>query len=313
MHISTLPDRPFTSSDASSFGLSRAALRSAVRDGVVRRVVRGVYLRSDLALTLERKLAAVALVINPDLVACDRTAAWLWGVDAYAFRELDVVPPVETFALRGRRRSERPETRGGERDLAPGDWVVVAGVKVTTPLRTALDLGCLLPRRDALAAMDALVRGHGLTRSELARSLPRYFRRRGVVQLRGLVPLVDARAESPRESWLRLEILDHGLPAPELQWWVEVDGVPTYRLDLAYPHAKIAIEYDGAEFHTSPADRARDEARRAWLRAHGWTVIVVTAADFAPDADCAWLSAIAEALSLAQRPTRRSYPRQVRR
>ena len=100
-----------------------------------------------------------------------------------------------------------------------------------------------------------------------------------------------------RETWTRLAMHDFGLPGPAVQYWVVVDGVPTYRLDLAYPHARIAIEYDGRLHHTSRADRARDEQRRAWLRAHGWTVIVVRAADLAPGADDGWLYAVRDALS----------------
>ena len=51
---------------------------------------------------------------------------------------------------------------------------------------------------------------------------------------------------------------DQGLPLPEVNWWVSEDGVPKYRLDLAYPHAKVAIEYDGEEFHTSQEDKEAD-------------------------------------------------------
>ena len=208
-------------------------------------MLRGVFLRADVPLTIGLKLAAAALVIQRSSVACDRTAAWIWGVDVHRLGELDVVPPLETRVLPGRHRTERHEVRGGERDLLPCDWVEVDGVKVTTPLRTAMDLGCLLPRRSALSAMDALMRAHGFTCGDLTRMLARYHRRRGVIQLRELVSWVDPRAESQPESWTRLELLDHGLPMPELQWWIVIDGVPTYRLDLAYPGARIAIEYDG--------------------------------------------------------------------
>jgi very-short-patch-repair endonuclease len=82
---------------------------------------------------------------------------------------------------------------------------------------------------------------------------------------------------------------------------VDVDGVPTYRLDLAYPCAKVAIEYDGEEFHTSPGDRAADELRRDWLRAHGWVVIVVTRRDFMRDAQRFWPGEVARALAEAAR------------
>ena len=273
----------------------------------MRQVLRGVYLRSDIALTTELKLAAAALVVNKTSVACDRTAAWIWDVDVYDYRELDDVPPLETCVVRGSHRSERQGLLSGERDLLPCDWVEIDGVRVTTPVRTALDLGCVLPRRAALAAMDALMRAHGFTRRDMATLMARYHRRRGVVQLRALVPLVDPRAESQPESWTRLELVDNGLPAPELQWWVVVDGVPTYRLDLAYPHARIAIEYNGEEFHTSPEDRERDRIRREWLIAHGWTVIVVDRSDFTSTTERFWVGEVAAALHTAQQPPRKQY------
>ncbi len=309
MEQDDLPRVPMSRESARDLGLGPAQLRLAVRRGLLRPVLRGAYVRTDVPLTTAVKLRAAALVINPASVACDRTAAWIWDVDVHDFRELDVVPPVETFVLRGHRRAEREGVRGGERDLLPGDWVEIDGVKVTTPLRTALDLGCLLRRRHALAAMDALMRAHPFERHEMDRLLTRYRRRRGVLQLRQLVPLVDPRAESQPESWTRLELLDQGLPAPEVQWWIHVDGVPTYRLDLAYPHAKVAIEYEGEEFHTSEVDRRRDQARRAWLAAHGWTVIVVTRADFAATDDRFWMGEVARALREAQEPPRRQYAR----
>ena len=56
-----------------------------------------------------------------------------------------------------------------------------------------------------------------------------------MIQLRELIARVDTRAESARESWTRLAIHDAGLPRPTPQYWVLIDGHPTYRLDLAYP------------------------------------------------------------------------------
>ena len=74
--------------------------------------------------------------------------------------------------------TDRPEVAGGTRDLMPCDWVEVEGVRVTTPLRTAMDLGCSMVRRRALAAMDGLMRKHAFTVIDMRRLLPRYFRRR---------------------------------------------------------------------------------------------------------------------------------------
>lgn len=78
MDIDSLPTEPITHASARGRGLSPTRLRRAIRQGLMRPVLRGVYLRSDLPLTLARKLSAAALVVSPAAVACDRTAAWIW-------------------------------------------------------------------------------------------------------------------------------------------------------------------------------------------------------------------------------------------
>lgn len=293
-HISPMtdriPDHPFLGRDAGRYGLTPKTLRLRLAQGALWRPFTGVYASVALADSTELRADAARLIMSPHNVLCDRTAAWVHGIDTLRYSELDFVPPLETYVLRGHDPTDRRDCHGGSRDLLPEDWVIIRGVRVTTPLRTALDLACKLRRREALAALDAFAREFGFGSVELNRLLRRYRRRRGVVQARELVQLVDARAESRGESWVRLEIRDHGLSAPDLQVWVLVDGAPTYRLDLAYPHAKVAVEYDGEQFHTSHEQRARDERRRAWLRAHGWYVIVVTKESFTGDALTSWIS-----------------------
>jgi hypothetical protein len=167
---------------------------------------------------------------------------------------------------------------------------------VTSPLRTAMDLACSLSERDALACLDGFMRAFGVTLEEFEAALPRYRRRRGVVQLRRLVPLATPLAESAGESWTRMAIVQAGLPTPEPQYWVWHRGRKRYRLDLAYVSAKIAIEYDGREFHHKKKQRAKDARRRRWLEEHGWTVIVVTKDSFTFDAWMSWTSQISAAL-----------------
>ena len=291
-----LPHTPFTAANAPC---TRARLRKAIESRELVRPLRGAYLRSDVELTPIIRAQVAGLVLGPTAVLCDRTAAWVLGVDCLRYAELDILPPLESCVLPGHEPTERPGVVGRTRDLREEDVTLIGGVRVTTPLRTAADLLCLLPRRQALAAADALMREHGFTTAELRRLLVRYFRRRGVVQARNLAPLVDPRAESAGESWTRLEIIDHGLAVPEPQYWVGIDGERVYRLDLAYPHARIAVEYDGAEHHTSASDRRRDEHRRAWLRAHGWLVIVVTKDSFTDAALAAWIGELRIMLAAA--------------
>jgi len=287
---------PFTTATALGLGYDRKTLSRLVKQKVLRRPFTGVYVRSCLPDITELRVRAIRLVMASDMVLCDRTAAWVWGVDTFAYGELDGPMSLECYSPRFRRSSDRERVSGGSRDLAAEDWCTVDEVRVTTPLRTALDLGCNLTRRDALAAMDALARGHGFTAAELACALPRFRRRRGVLQARQLVPLVDPRAESPPESWMREVIDDNGLAMPEPQHWVLVAGIPTYRLDLAYVKARIAVEYDGEAFHSSLADTQRDEARRDWLRSHGWYVIVLTKESFTAEAIELWIGELRDEL-----------------
>lgn len=287
---------PFTSSAALEAGLTRWDLAQLVKRHEVRRVLTNLYIPWDHPDSLETRAQAAGLVLADHAVAVDRTAAWIWGVDARSPWQLDLPPEVEFFVLRGNTRIRRPEVRSGERDLLPSDITSVEGIAVTVPVRTSLDLACGLGAYEALAAMDALARAQGATVPSLTAALPRFAGRRGVVQARRLVPLVDERAESTGESFTRFAISEEGLPAPQPQYWVRVGGVPTYRLDLAYPRHKICVEYDGEEFHSSDEAKENDRRRRKWLRDHGWIVIVVTKDDLrGPDRD-AWLRELRAAL-----------------
>ena len=80
------------------------------------------------------------------------------------------------------------------------------------------------------------------------------------------------------------------------QFWVHDGGLPRFRIDLAYPLLKIAIEYDGLEFHEGDERKKVDEERRDWLRDDGWLVIVVRKSDFKRATRERWLAEIRDAL-----------------
>lgn len=248
-------EAPFTLAVAATLGVSKRTMRSLVSRGLVRRVAPN---------TLEFRAAALTLVVSPNAVITDRTAAWLHGIDLLPRSQQSLMPPVQAFMTPGN-RSCRPEVTSGERMLSERDIMQAHDLSVTTPLRTACDLGRLLWRYDALAALDQFLR-LGVSHDELLEEVSRFKGYRGVIQLRYLSPIADPRAESVAESALRLHWYDACLPPPELQWWVFNDvGVGVYRLDLALPEAMFGAEYNGEEFHTSDEDREDDAARLAWL------------------------------------------------
>jgi very-short-patch-repair endonuclease len=88
--------------------------------------------------------------------------------------------------------------------------------------------------------------------------------------LPGVVALADPRAESPGETRLRVLLRRAGLPTPEVQYRVlDEHGFVLGRVDLAYPAAKLAIEYDGAS-HLAALRVLRDRRRDRELADLGW-------------------------------------------
>ncbi len=258
-----------------------------VRDGLLRRLFPGVYVDSAADDDMLMRTRALALVLPEGAVATDRTAAWLHGVDALRPADHMVPPPLDIDRLPGGTRVRKKGVDGGQRTLAPADVEDVHGVAVTTPLRTALDLGRLTPRDQAIAALDGLLRLGRFSHQELLADVERFAGRRGVVQLRELAPLADARSGSPGESALRLRWIEAGLPPVRPQVPVRVNrfGIARAYVDLGNEELRFGAEYDGWDWHSSDEQREHDRRRRKWLRdEEGWTLAVFTKSEvFADD------------------------------
>ncbi|MEV4577938.1 DUF559 domain-containing protein [Nonomuraea jabiensis] len=134
--------------------------------------------------------------------------------------------------------------------------------------RTALDCARWLPRTEAVAILDQFAR-RGVDLEALRHRPLNSWR------LRDTLALADRGAASPRESWLRVILVEGGLPRPTTQIRVELDDDRFAYLDLGWEEFKVAVEYDGQEHHTSPTDQQRDTDRREELRRRGWRVIAV--------------------------------------
>ena len=302
-----------TLADLAALGISSQQASGLVRVGALTRVLRGVYLRTDVTLTIEARAACVAKVLPDNAVVCDHTAAWLLGVDCQPAAALDGPVDLDVVSVGGHDRTTRSGLHGGKRDLRRDEIWEVAGVRVTSPVRTACDLACRRGRRQALAVLDAFMRCCGLTHADYRAMLPRFRGRRGCTQLRELVPYADGRAESLRESWVRMEIIDAGLPVPQLQIWVRVPHLGRRRLDLGYVGRKVAVEHDGEEHHSDDADVEADEERRTALRLLGWHIIVVRREDLEGVRLDRWLRELRDVLADRSPSRPRRYARGERR
>jgi hypothetical protein len=265
-----LRDRPFTTSEAASVGVSASALRGPQW----RHVFRNVWAHKELPDDRATRFAAVRLVLPPDAFVCGLTAAWLYGIDVQD-RRGDL---VWIGCRRGHRLRTRPGCMVREITVAEADLHMVDGVLMTTPLRTVFDCGRWLTLVEAVVVADALAHADLTSPPELLGYYRNHRGLRGVRQLPQVIDLLEPKAESPMETRVRLLIVLSGLPRPDAQVIV-VDRQRKFvaRADLGYPEHRLLIEYDGA-WHWEQL--AADERRRDDMRRLGWDVLLVTGDDY---------------------------------
>jgi hypothetical protein len=268
-----LPQSPFTRQQALDLGLTARGWRDVAHDRLIREVYPGLFVDAALPDTLQLRFEIVRRVLPPDAAVARRAAAWLHGQDVLDHRGLPRTPPIEVVT---RRASDRPQhalvKAHVAHELRPDDLLVMNGLRVTTPLRMAADLARHLPRADALVAVDGYLNKNLVTHEELLRSLIRWKKRPGIRQAYEILEYADALSQSGGESRTRLRLIDAGLPRPELQIPVlDVIGNVKYYLDLGWRHWRLALEYDGEEYH-GPEQVEHDNQRRAWIAERGWTI-----------------------------------------
>ena len=215
-------------------------------------------------------------------------AGWLWS------RRRGVIAGFSAAALHGSRwvddrravelihdNRRNPPGIQTHRDHIEGDEIVLmAGMPVTSPARTALDLGCWNPTMTAVAGIDALARGVEVKAVDLELLARRWPGRRGVARARDAIELFDAGAQSPKESWLRVVLIQAGLPRPQTQIPVrDESGSPFAYLDMGWADVKVAVEYDGEQHRSDRRHYTWDIRRLEMLERLGWIVIRVTVSD----------------------------------
>lgn len=258
-------DRPFVGAEARSMGLVRKhELRSRFQA-----IYPGVYVCRTTTPSFRDRAEAAWLWSHRDGVLSGLTAARLWGA-----KWVDETLPIELIHTNGR---PPPGIRVFKECLDPHERGLRASLPVTTVPRTAFDIGRRGSLGESVARLDALSNATGVTGAEIAAVADAHRRTRGVRQLDKALTLFDAGAESPRETWLRLMVIEAGFPRPRTQIPVVVDGRRKYYLDMGWEALLVALEYDGDHHRTDRIQFARDITRLEELADLGWTVIRVAA------------------------------------
>ncbi len=218
-------------------------------------------------------------------------AAWLWsgrrgvvsGLAAAAVHGSDWIDDDEPIELIWRNQHAPVGVITRNQRIKRDEVTRVAALPVTTLARTAFDLARQLPTGEAVARLDALMRATPFCVEDVLVLAQRYPGARGLRRLRTALPLVDPGAASPKETWLRLVLIDAGLPAPETQIPVNENWRTVGVLDMGWERYHVAVEYDGDHHRANRRQYARDQWRIRKLEAFGWIIIRVIAEDRAED------------------------------
>lgn len=233
-----------------------------------RAVFPDVYLAKAKPATQRDMVVAAWLWSRRRAVVTGRAAAALHGADLF-----DELAPVELLWYNNHRppgvivRNER---------YAPDEVSSVDELTVATPARAGFDLARHLPRTMAVIHLDALSRATGINPASLTELVNRYPGARGNRRARIAIGLMDAGAESPKETWLRLLLVDAKFPRPSTQIRV-TDRAMTAVVDMGWEDLKIGVEYDGDHHRTSRSQWAKDIGRLEMLERNGWIVLRVVA------------------------------------
>ncbi len=231
-----------------------------------RAVFPDVYASKAAVPSLQRQSRAAWLWSRRSGIIAGRAAAALHGA-----RWIDVDTPVEMICASGR----PPAGIIVHNELIEDDEIVeIAGLPATSLERTAFDIARHLPRDQAVRHCDALANATGVKVVDVLTLGERYPRARGLHRARRSLALVDGGAQSPRETWLRLLLIDDGLPAPRTQIMVS-DGFNAAFLDMGYDESKVGLDYDGRQLMTDRDRYVHGIGRSELIDRQGWIDIHV--------------------------------------
>ena len=259
---------PFVGSEAVTNGeLRKSALRTRYT-----RVFRDVYVSPGTELTpLIRARAAWLWSRRRGIVAGNSAAA------VHGAKWVDLDAPFEMIHSN---RNSIAGLRVRTEEIADDEILRVDGIPVTSAARTALDIGCWYPRDNAVAALDALAQATDLKAADVDLLAQRHDRRRGIQRARTALDLMDGGAQSPQETWLRLILIDAGLPRPQTQIPVfDGPGDPFAYLDMGWEDIKVAVEYDGEEHRSSNWRYNWDLRRAERIQRQDWINVRIAAGE----------------------------------
>jgi len=260
-----------TRTQAKQAGFTDRAIKVRLQTGRWLEVHASVYAIAGAARTRAQRLLAACLAVGPDAAASHRAAAAIHGFWSTPDDHLELTVP----------RATSPELDGvivhRLTDLTER-WVsVVDGLRVTSPARTLVDAGAVVPLGYVSRMLDRAIGARRATLREVEfarREVSRQGRAgAGVIRLLLAERLAGPVCESVLQARTLTLMRRHGLPEPVLEHTIlDKHGGFVATVDFAYPELKYAIEVDGYEAHAGLREFTHDRVRQNEIVDLGWLV-----------------------------------------
>jgi very-short-patch-repair endonuclease/predicted transcriptional regulator of viral defense system len=256
-------------------GLTRSAVRHRVAKGILEPLSARI-LRVVGSAPTDHQLAMAASLDASDSVVALHSAAALWELPGFSLE------PVHVMTTRRPHRGTEhlgivhSSVRFDESDVA-----VINGIRVTTPVRTLVDLSGRIHPDRVERVCDTMWARRLITYRHLHDYADRLPPRGGAPGARVIRRLAEARSPEfrPPESSAerRVNELLERAGVPELERQVDIGDKNSWigRVDLADRRLRVLVEVQSELFHGSVLDQRNDQVRLARLRAAGWAVLEV--------------------------------------
>jgi len=300
-----LGDGPWARQHLVAEGWTARQIERDLQQGRLERVIRGVYVPSGVVIPWDAPAAYAPLLLR---AGADAAVSF---ESAAGIRRLWLPFPVDPrihLSSSGRPVVDDPVVRRHRVTWHDDDVEVLAGVRVTSVARTAVDLARGKSSSQALVPLDSATRilalgeaAHSPAGRELL-SLPATWLRveaaldrlraaaeravggRGTRGLLRCLEQVDPRSESPYESWCRGELLSSGVRLGELGLEVRGASGRVYYADFAWPSLRLIAEADGlvkygSDLRTMRERLTAERHRQRDLEDAGWRFVRWTAGE----------------------------------
>lgn len=256
-------------------GLSEREVDLRIASGDLHPIFRGAFAVGHLAIGRPGRMLAAVLACGEGTVLSHGSAAELQGLWDKRPIPVDVIPP--------RRAGRKVQDIRWHNVLRPAgiEIEIREGVPCTSVSRTLVDLA----GRMGFTSLSRLVERAAIQRRldvlEVDRVLAR-GRRRGAPKLRAILDLWRSdverkpRLRSPLEAYLLPALVEAGVPHPECNVKLQIDGGLPLEVDLLWRTEMLVIEADGEETHGTRRAFQEDRRRDQRLLAAGYRVARVT-------------------------------------